>query len=219
MFFNIGGAEILVIAIVALIAIGPEQLPGVMRRIGGFVGQARAMTAGLREEFMSGVEELSDAVDAESWMGSGTDDDPVVPRGYATRDGDGDAETPARPPRVQSATFDPTVAEDGPRPSSAAAAGAWRSSTPSAAADAANGDAAPADGVNGDGAAQEAGNGDGSGADTSPTGDSPPAGAAAETAATGTAEATPEPSASGEDTAPADTVGDGAAAMDDEVTP
>ena len=85
MFFNVGGAEILVIAMVALIAVGPEQLPGVLRKIGGFVAQARSMTAGLRDEFMSGLDEVSDAANPKTWMGSGSDDDPVVPRGYANK--------------------------------------------------------------------------------------------------------------------------------------
>ncbi|MEM8922919.1 MAG: twin-arginine translocase TatA/TatE family subunit [Actinomycetota bacterium] len=88
MFFNVGGAEILVIAVIALLAIGPEQLPGVMRKIGGFVSQARSVTTGLRDEFMSGMDGLSEVTDLakpESWMGSGSEDDPIVPRGYAGR--------------------------------------------------------------------------------------------------------------------------------------
>ncbi|MDH3681045.1 MAG: twin-arginine translocase TatA/TatE family subunit [Acidimicrobiia bacterium] len=83
MFFNIGGGELLVIAMVALIAVGPEQLPSVLRKIGKGVAQIRAMTAGLRDEFMSGIDEVTDAVDPQKWTGSGSDDDPVVPRGYA----------------------------------------------------------------------------------------------------------------------------------------
>lgn len=83
MFFNIGGAEILVIALVALIAIGPEQLPGVMRKVGGFVSQARSVTSGLRDEFMSGMDEIKEQADVTTWMGSGMADDPVVPRGFA----------------------------------------------------------------------------------------------------------------------------------------
>ena len=85
MFFNLGGAEILVIALVALIAVGPEQLPSVLRKLGRFVSQARSITAGLRDEFMSGLDEVKEVADPESWMGSGAEDDPVVPRGYAER--------------------------------------------------------------------------------------------------------------------------------------
>ena len=83
MFFNIGGGEILVIAMVALIAVGPEQLPSVLRKIGRFLAQARSVTANLRDEFMSGLDEVNELADPEKWMGSGADDDPVVPRGYA----------------------------------------------------------------------------------------------------------------------------------------
>lgn len=88
MFFNMGGAEILVIALVALIAIGPEQLPSVMRKVGGFVGQARSITSGLRDEFMSGMDEIKDVADVEKWTGSGSDDDPIVPRGFAENGAD-----------------------------------------------------------------------------------------------------------------------------------
>lgn len=85
MFFNIGGAEILVIAMVALIAVGPEQLPSVLRKVGRFVGQARSMTSGIRDEFMSGLDEVKDLADPDEWLGTGSNDDPVVPRGYANR--------------------------------------------------------------------------------------------------------------------------------------
>ncbi|MGI9613394.1 MAG: Sec-independent protein translocase protein TatB [Acidimicrobiales bacterium] len=83
MFFNIGGGEILVIAMVALIAVGPEQLPGLLRKIGRFLGQARSVTSNLRDEFMSGIDEVNELADPDKWMGSGSADDPVVPRGYA----------------------------------------------------------------------------------------------------------------------------------------
>jgi sec-independent protein translocase protein TatB len=91
MFFNVGGLEILVIAMVALIAVGPEQLPSVMRKVGGFVAEARAMTTGLRDEFMSGLDEVNDLANPEKWMGSGSTDDPVVPRGYAQDQSNGSA--------------------------------------------------------------------------------------------------------------------------------
>ncbi len=84
MFFNIGGGEILVIAMVALIAVGPEQLPSLIRRVGRIVAQLKAVTSDLRDEFMSGLDDVSGATDPTTW-GSGTDDDPVVPRGLAER--------------------------------------------------------------------------------------------------------------------------------------
>ena len=46
--FDIGWSELLVIAVVALIAIGPKELPGVLRTIGQWMGKARRMAANFR---------------------------------------------------------------------------------------------------------------------------------------------------------------------------
>ena len=46
--FDIGWSELLVIAVVALIAIGPKELPGVLRMIGQWMGKARRMAANSR---------------------------------------------------------------------------------------------------------------------------------------------------------------------------
>ena len=113
MFFNLGGAEILVIAVVALIAVGPEQLPGVLRKVGRFMAQARSMTAGLREEFMSGIEEVTDLADPEAWMGSGSNDDPVVPRGYADRSTSTGSKAPKAAVGSADRAPDPAPARDG----------------------------------------------------------------------------------------------------------
>lgn len=96
MFFNVGGYEILVIAVLALIFIGPEQLPTVMRKVGRYAAQMRSMAQGLREEFMSGLDEMPELKEltnldnwtgkTDAWLGTGTDDDPVVPRGFAERE-------------------------------------------------------------------------------------------------------------------------------------
>ena len=60
--FQVGGPEFLVIVIVALIAVGPDQLPGVVRKLGRWASQARAMTSGLRNEFMAGIDEIEASV-------------------------------------------------------------------------------------------------------------------------------------------------------------
>lgn len=41
--FDIGWSELVVIAVVALIAIGPKELPGVLRMVGQWMGKARRM--------------------------------------------------------------------------------------------------------------------------------------------------------------------------------
>ncbi|MFV0256921.1 MAG: Sec-independent protein translocase protein TatB [Acidimicrobiales bacterium] len=87
MLFNVGGLEVLVIAVIALIAVGPEQLPVVIRKAGRAMGQVRTMAASLRTEFMAGADELEDlqrVADPKEWFGGrGTADDPIVRPGYA----------------------------------------------------------------------------------------------------------------------------------------
>lgn len=74
---NIGPGEVLVIALVALIFVGPDQLPGVLRRLGRSMSQLKTMADGLKREFMSGMEEL----DPSKWdepRGKGTLTDPIL---------------------------------------------------------------------------------------------------------------------------------------------
>jgi sec-independent protein translocase protein TatB len=49
--FGIDSGEILIIAVVALVVIGPKDLPRVMRTIGNFVGRARGMARHFRSGF------------------------------------------------------------------------------------------------------------------------------------------------------------------------
>jgi sec-independent protein translocase protein TatB len=46
--FGIDSGELLIIAVVALVVIGPKDLPRVMRTIGNFVGRARGMARHFR---------------------------------------------------------------------------------------------------------------------------------------------------------------------------
>jgi sec-independent protein translocase protein TatB len=55
--FDIGGGEFLVIAIVALIAIGPKELPGVLRMVGQWVGKARSMARDFQGQFQEAMRE------------------------------------------------------------------------------------------------------------------------------------------------------------------
>ena len=52
--FDIGWTELVVIGVVALLVIGPRELPVVLRQIGAWVGKARAMA----REFHSGVSDM-----------------------------------------------------------------------------------------------------------------------------------------------------------------
>jgi sec-independent protein translocase protein TatB len=55
--FDIGWSELVVIGVVALIAIGPKELPGVLRMIGQWVGKARRMAADFQGQFNEAMRE------------------------------------------------------------------------------------------------------------------------------------------------------------------
>src|ERR1700689_2505653 len=55
--FDIGWSEIAVIAVVALIAIGPKELPGVLRMVGQWMGKARKRAAEFQGQFQEAMRE------------------------------------------------------------------------------------------------------------------------------------------------------------------
>jgi sec-independent protein translocase protein TatB len=55
--FDIGWGELVVIGIVALIAIGPKELPGVLRSIGQWMGKIRRMSAEFQGQFQEAMRE------------------------------------------------------------------------------------------------------------------------------------------------------------------
>src|ERR1700674_3993916 len=55
--FDIGWSEFAVIAVVALIAIGPKELPGVLRTVGQWMGKARKMAAEFQGQFQEAMRE------------------------------------------------------------------------------------------------------------------------------------------------------------------
>ena len=55
--FDIGWSEFVLIAVVALIAIGPKELPGVLRTMGQWMGKARKMAAEFQGQFQEAMRE------------------------------------------------------------------------------------------------------------------------------------------------------------------
>jgi sec-independent protein translocase protein TatB len=55
--FDIGWSEFVLIAVVALIAIGPKELPGVLRTVGRWMGKARKMAAEFQSQFQEAMRE------------------------------------------------------------------------------------------------------------------------------------------------------------------
>ena len=85
---DIGGTELLVIAAVALIVVGPKDLPVLLRKLGQFVGRMRGMASEFRASFdemarQSELDELRREVQA---MRSGQFTNPVQEAADAARD-------------------------------------------------------------------------------------------------------------------------------------
>jgi sec-independent protein translocase protein TatB len=55
--FDIGWSEFVLIAVVALIAIGPKELPGVLRTVGQWMAKARKMAAEFQSQFQEAMRE------------------------------------------------------------------------------------------------------------------------------------------------------------------
>jgi sec-independent protein translocase protein TatB len=130
--FGIDSGELLIIAVVALLVIGPKDLPRVMRTIGNFVSRARGMAshfrAGvdnmIRESELQDMEKLwksnnerimreappPEGVPADSDWGKPADDQPPLPApGAAAPDPSRPRPPPPRPrrPRGKAASIQP----------------------------------------------------------------------------------------------------------------
>jgi len=57
--FDIGGWEFLIIVVVAILVIGPKDLPGMIRSVMGWVRRARELAS----EFQSGIDDLAQEVE------------------------------------------------------------------------------------------------------------------------------------------------------------
>src|SRR6266571_6544428 len=55
--FDIGWSELLLIGIVALIAIGPKELPGALRTLGQWMGKVRRMASEFQNQFHEAMRE------------------------------------------------------------------------------------------------------------------------------------------------------------------
>ena len=78
--FDLGWTELLVIGIVALIVVGPKDLPGMFRTIGNFVGKAKGMAREFSRAMNdaadeAGVKDVSDSLKKASNPMSGAMDE------------------------------------------------------------------------------------------------------------------------------------------------
>ena len=82
--FNIGGGELIVILVIALIVLGPEKLPDAVRRAGRIYGELRRMSSGFQAELRDAIDEpmkeirsTTDLVKSTFTGGVGADDEPT----------------------------------------------------------------------------------------------------------------------------------------------
>jgi sec-independent protein translocase protein TatB len=118
--FEIGGTELLLIAVVALLVIGPKELPNALRTVGRYTGKARAMTRHLR----SGFDEMMRQAELEEMEKQWAEHNrtimaqtPVVPD-YAPPAAPAAAEAPPEPPAEAptAAPSDPLAPDPRPLP-------------------------------------------------------------------------------------------------------
>ena len=86
--FDIGWGELVVIGIVALIAIGPKELPGVLRTMGQWMGKVRRMASEFQGQFNEALREAEFAdlkKHADDLTGSVSDLAKMDPIGDAQR--------------------------------------------------------------------------------------------------------------------------------------
>src|SRR6185503_11981370 len=63
--FDIGASELLVIAVVAIVVVGPKELPKMLRTFGKSLGQVRRMSNDFKRQFDEALREAEREVDLE----------------------------------------------------------------------------------------------------------------------------------------------------------
>jgi sec-independent protein translocase protein TatB len=107
--FGVDTTELLIIAIAALIFIGPKDLPRVMRTIGYWIGRAR----GMARHFTAGVETMMREAELEEMEKKWREENERIMRAYPP--GDHYPEPPAPPLPPPEGDF-PSIEDDDPRP-------------------------------------------------------------------------------------------------------
>ena len=103
--FDIGWGELLVIGIVALVVIGPKELPGVLRTLGQGMSKIRRMASEFQGQFQEAMRE-AEMQDIKKSV----DELTASARGFGTYDPLADGPQPSTPPPPETAA-PPTPAE------------------------------------------------------------------------------------------------------------
>lgn len=130
--FGIDSGELLIIAVVALVVIGPKDLPRVMRTLGNFIGRARGMARHFRSGFETmmreaELEEMEKKWKAENERIMREHPAPTEPAAASTAASPAEAGSSETPDSDWGKPADGPVTSSGPRaPAGLAGAGAPR---------------------------------------------------------------------------------------------
>jgi sec-independent protein translocase protein TatB len=56
--FNVGGGELLVILVLALIVLGPQRLPDALRTVGRVMGEVKRISSGFQQDLTSAIQDM-----------------------------------------------------------------------------------------------------------------------------------------------------------------
>ena len=82
--FNVGGGEIIVILLIALIVLGPDKLPSAARQAGKYLNEFRRMSSGFQSEFRSAMDVLPDVKSSTSFTAAPPSTPTATPASTAT---------------------------------------------------------------------------------------------------------------------------------------
>jgi len=63
--FNVGGMELIVIGLVALVVLGPDKLPGALRQLGTAMGELRRISRSFQTDLRGALEEAERDVERQ----------------------------------------------------------------------------------------------------------------------------------------------------------
>jgi sec-independent protein translocase protein TatB len=108
--FDLGFSELLLVFVIALVVLGPTRLPGLVAKIGNWVGKARAMARQFREQLESEVqlEDLNRMTETRAKAASGDTPTQTAQPTQPTQTSE-TAQTPPPPPEFSGA---PPVTDD-----------------------------------------------------------------------------------------------------------
>ena len=116
--FDIGAQEILVIAVVAIIVIGPKDLPLAMRTAGRWIGKIRRVS----NHFRSGIDAMIREAEMEEMEKKWQEQNERVMREHPgqemTAENASGEDIPVSAPAAEAGTKPPQAADDGAKPPS-----------------------------------------------------------------------------------------------------